>query len=558
MTSPSPHQQEDLKRKFNTFDDDDFGLSNNKHFKFMQDCVYEDEDSDFDHDPQDLETKEAPDLTIDNYNSGQQIPLKQQEQQETSAPQQQEQPSQPQAPQRKKPGRKPNPASPALRKAQNRAAQRAFRERKERHLRELEDTIKTLRQNEYEITVKHQKESDNYREMLEALKNDSIYWKEVAQAFETVINNMNVGSDITSKIKTTLLANMSTMMLAQNQSITTGMYSLLPALQQSLSSTSTVTNEDAPLSYNPSSQQQTQRQSPSRRPQMQNDVLQVLLTLTPEQNDSCDGSVASKKFLPSPTNSSTVMSPQSTPVTPSTTVGSPPTNYEDLVNELGMNEVKPVITDTRDGGNTVAAFNSTYLENPALIDSDFSLFLNINSYLTDYQILQGQQQSLMQIQMQQNEQKSNINAISLLSAEEMQQLNDLARLVRAPNNFSDVSPRLHFPLSQEQLFYLQQSHDPRIGMIPCLHLRARMIEHRDKYDLKKLCDLLIKKAKCHGDTMDPEAWEMPEEFFEEYSFLSFHHCRVKSDFYRQNAGKASKGDLTNYVKKAGLNPYLVS
>jgi hypothetical protein len=378
------------------------------------------------------------------------------------------------------------------------------------------------------------------------------------------------------------------------------MYSLLPALQQSLSQTSTVTNEDAPLSYNPSSQQQTQRQrqSPSRRPQMQNDVLQVLLTLTPEQDDSFDGSVASKKFLPSPTNSSTVMSPQSTPVTPSTTVGSPPTNYEDLVNELSMNEVKPVITDTRDGGssidattidhhrhhgskrlitnqnritdhdtsdtsntgNTVPAFNSTYLENPALIDSDFSLFLNINSYLTDYPILQGQQQSLMQIQMQQNEQKPNINAISLLSAEEMQQLNDLARLVRAPNNFSDISPRLHFPLSQEQLFYLQQPHDPRIGMIPCLHLRARMIEHRDKYDLTKLCDLLIKKAKCHGETMDPEAWEMPEEFFEEYRFLSFHHCRVKSDFYRQNAGKASKGDLTNYVnvKTAGSNPYLVS
>lgn len=47
---------------------------------------------------------------------------------------------------RKKPGRKPNPASPALRKAQNRAAQRAFRERKERHLRELENTIRTLRE----------------------------------------------------------------------------------------------------------------------------------------------------------------------------------------------------------------------------------------------------------------------------------------------------------------------------------------------------------------------------------------------------------------------------
>ncbi|KAG0191265.1 hypothetical protein DFQ28_000660 [Apophysomyces sp. BC1034] len=50
---------------------------------------------------------------------------------------------------RKKPGRKPNPAPPALRREQNRAAQRAFRERKEhkeKHMRELENTIRTLRE----------------------------------------------------------------------------------------------------------------------------------------------------------------------------------------------------------------------------------------------------------------------------------------------------------------------------------------------------------------------------------------------------------------------------
>ncbi|KAG0191266.1 hypothetical protein DFQ28_000661 [Apophysomyces sp. BC1034] len=50
---------------------------------------------------------------------------------------------------RKKPGRKPNPAPPALRREQNRAAQRAFRERREheeKHIRELENTIRTLRE----------------------------------------------------------------------------------------------------------------------------------------------------------------------------------------------------------------------------------------------------------------------------------------------------------------------------------------------------------------------------------------------------------------------------
>ncbi|KAI8059630.1 hypothetical protein BC940DRAFT_350974 [Gongronella butleri] len=65
---------------------------------------------------------------------------------------------------RKKPGRKPNPASPALRKAQNRAAQRAFRERKERHLKDLENTIKTLRE-QRNSTAKELKKSRNRLEM---------------------------------------------------------------------------------------------------------------------------------------------------------------------------------------------------------------------------------------------------------------------------------------------------------------------------------------------------------------------------------------------------------
>ncbi|CAJ0761122.1 9434_t:CDS:2, partial [Entrophospora sp. SA101] len=59
---------------------------------------------------------------------------------------------------------KPNPASPALRKAQNRAAQRAFRERKERHLHELENTIKLLRDDQYQanILINHLQQENSY------------------------------------------------------------------------------------------------------------------------------------------------------------------------------------------------------------------------------------------------------------------------------------------------------------------------------------------------------------------------------------------------------------
>ncbi|CAG8504217.1 10944_t:CDS:2 [Ambispora leptoticha] len=510
------------------FDDEDFGFSN-KHFKLTSDCVYEEENGeDFDqaqgYDPhQDLETREHEEVissTVSDINAGQQ-----QQHQETDAPQQ-EQSSQPQTPQRKKPGRKPNPASPALRKAQNRAAQRAFRERKERHLRELEDTIKTLRQNEYEAAVKHQKEIGTYRVMIENLKNENGYWKGLALAFETILNDINGNSEITSKIKTT--------------------------------------------SASPSRRSASQL---SQLVQPQADVLQAInavLALNSDREDSFD--VASKSFLPSPTNSSTVMSPQSTPVTPSTTVGSPPNNFslnEDLANDLS--EVKPVLIDTSDGNSNIDTTTIDQLhESKPLItnhngitnnnttihtsnNESTSTYLDysnlfFDSYLSDYSILQSQEQQQSPVQLQIQPQ---------LTGEEMQQLIALARLVRAPS-FADVNPKLHFQLTQQQLFYLQQPHDPRIGMIPCLHLRARMIEHRDKYDLTKLCDLLIRKAKCHGDTMDPDAWEMPEEFFEEYRFLSFNYCRLKSNFYREH-GNASKIDLTNYMKTAGSsNLYLVS
>src|SRR6266498_4578033 len=99
--------------------------------------------------------------------------------------------------QRKKPGRKPNPASPALRKAQNRAAQRAFRERKERHLRDLENTIKTLRENQYD--------SDNkYRSLISHLEAENSYWKKVAFYFECALNKINGNNYATTKLKNSL------------------------------------------------------------------------------------------------------------------------------------------------------------------------------------------------------------------------------------------------------------------------------------------------------------------------------------------------------------------
>ncbi|GES91392.1 basic-leucine zipper transcription factor [Rhizophagus clarus] len=188
---------EDLKRKFDSEESRPQKLlkrsSTDQLSDFFSDqfsLPYEDDEEDFD------------DEMIDNINeeSLNQQQEHQPEQQQEHKEQEQKQ-QQPTPPQRKKPGRKPNPASPALRKAQNRAAQRAFRERKERHLRELENTIKALRESQYESLVKCQREYSHYRSLIEQLEAENSFLKEIAFTFECALNNINGNNEATTKMK---------------------------------------------------------------------------------------------------------------------------------------------------------------------------------------------------------------------------------------------------------------------------------------------------------------------------------------------------------------------
>ncbi|KAF0528886.1 bzip transcription factor [Gigaspora margarita] len=133
---------------------------------------------------------------------------------------------QPIPPQRKKPGRKPNPASPALRKEQNRAAQRAFRERKERHLKDLENTIKSLRESQYESAVKTYRESQQLRSLIERLKSENLYWKQVSVNFEMVLNHICGGNETTAKIKSTILSRI--------QSLSPSLTTMVPLLDNQI------------------------------------------------------------------------------------------------------------------------------------------------------------------------------------------------------------------------------------------------------------------------------------------------------------------------------------
>ncbi|CAJ0828787.1 1339_t:CDS:2, partial [Entrophospora sp. SA101] len=91
---------------------------------------------------------------------------------------------------------KPNPASPALRKAQNRAAQRAFRERKERHLHELENTIKLLRDDQYQANI-----------LINHLQQENSYFKKLSLVFECTLNNIHGNGIATDEIKKAISTN---------------------------------------------------------------------------------------------------------------------------------------------------------------------------------------------------------------------------------------------------------------------------------------------------------------------------------------------------------------
>jgi len=119
-----------------------------------------------------------------------------------------------------------------------------------------------------------------------------------------------------------------------------------------------------------------------------------------------------------------------------------------------------------------------------------------------------------------------------------------------------VVPEIRHPLTEEQMRYLTLDHDRRIDMIPCFHLRSRMIQYQDQYDLYELCELLINKAKCHGEPLDPDSWELPDEFFERYGVLVFQHCRIKSSFYKKYGHLPANFDRF-YGKGEGLENSLI-
>ncbi|KAF9152019.1 hypothetical protein BG015_005902 [Linnemannia schmuckeri] len=91
--------------------------------------------------------------------------------------------------------------SPAvnLRKEQNRAAQRAFRDRKERHLQQLENLIQDLKDQQFLLTTRFQREIQQLKIQNQVVIQENQYLKEVVFAFESALNyrgDMEVLQDV--------------------------------------------------------------------------------------------------------------------------------------------------------------------------------------------------------------------------------------------------------------------------------------------------------------------------------------------------------------------------
>jgi hypothetical protein len=555
----------------------------------------------------DEEEDEFEEEMIDNISEGSLNQQQEQPDQQQQKEQEQKQ-QQPTPPQRKKPGRKPNPASPALRKAQNRAAQRAFRERKERHLRELENTIKTLRENQYESLVKCQREYSHYRSLIEQLEAENSFLKEIAFTFECALNNINGNNEATTKMKN-----------AVSQSIPrSSVPSSLPLNGNNISMIGSFTNSPFGLS----AMQMRQANLPSQlsvptAQQIQNNYLGLLqsqaqATVNGRPININITSPVNNNIIMSPGNISTAsVSASSSPQTPESIIPgsiSPSSTFfaEEFAREITLADMKPFVSQNSnlqishepssslftDGNtnvynssnpsifktdigtlsssqtmtkshstssSTISSVSSNHNDNSSIsvnnnnnnnlsymaeaatmIDNDADYF---SAYIFNDESLDDESKQLFS-NLDFNTPEQNIMKKKL--SKDQEQLLRLSKKV-GQSILAPVNPKTRYPLTNHQLYYLTLEHDPRIDMIPCLHLRSRMIQYRDQYDLYELVELLINKAKCHGDPLDPDSWELPEEFFERYGVLVFQQCRVKSDLYKKY-GQLPK-DFDNFYKK---------
>ncbi|KAI7851789.1 hypothetical protein BDC45DRAFT_537943 [Circinella umbellata] len=398
---------------------------------------------------------------------------------------------------RKKPGRKPNPASPALRKAQNRAAQRAFRERKERHLRDLENTIRSLRDQRNSTA----KELATVKSKLDGCKAENWYLRGVVLTLQFVCLHHHIHIPTHSPYLTEeALAD-----IAKTSPHAIEAY-VNAYTQNNVDLKPTMATQFAHVSKNEEEEEEEQEEgnedSYSVQQQSQQDEEQQQKYYNEEEEE--DDIMSEVKMELS-------MMPDliSIPQQPGEPMGATTTNTINpsmLHHSHTLSSMSPSSTDVDD-------MMSKTTEN------DNNIKLEGEQEETDHEMNRHQ-----------HLEESQEPSISSLGA--IQKIRLQLRVQSALSNLGKSTTRL-----QPTLLQLAISHDPRIDLIPTPHMRDRMIIFRDLMDYDRCFSLLLNGAVYHGgDPTMSDSWELPAEFFSEFWFLAINYDLSKTNKWRSLKG----------------------
>ncbi|KAF9575008.1 hypothetical protein EC968_004768 [Mortierella alpina] len=430
----------------------------------------------------------------------------------------------------KRPSKKLSSAEAALRKEQNRAAQRAFRDRKERHLQQLENLIKDLKDQQFIITTRFQREVQQLNAYIGTILNENHYLREVVYAFEVVLSsseNPSLLDDVKHQLHRRHYEKQGHPSQPPQSSTAPPPPPPPPPQQQSLGrefQTSPWTfGQQSPSAislHHPSSLQDPphplalSRVGPLQETVMETtdrDVLYkappLFVSATPQDGTITAIDPSAPLSVPRPS-----FAPPGTHLPRHTEYTKHPTLFDELQSSLfprgtlqslvqnGMASPQEVVDDItlfdsmQDDTAAAGGRAPKNTRDDSHHHQHSTVFGNKSgSTAGPKQTIPGEQQQQQPQQPQQPHRLQKEFAV-LLNAK--------------PATDPNIDPMVY-----------AIPHDARIDLIPCPKLRAQMILHQQKYDLDELYQLLIEGAICHGPPLDVHSWELPDAFFERYGFL---------------------------------------
>ncbi|KAF9960493.1 hypothetical protein BGZ70_008585 [Mortierella alpina] len=398
----------------------------------------------------------------------------------------------------KRPSKKLSSAEAALRKEQNRAAQRAFRERKERHLQQLENLIKDLKDQQFVITTRFQREVQQLNAYIGTILNENHYLREVVYAFEVALSssgNPSLLEDVKHQLHRRHYEKQ-----GQSHPPQPSVASQHPPPGREFQTTPWSFSPQSPgalsLHHPPALQDPPHPLALSRVGPLQEaavettnrDVLYkappLFVSVGPQDGTVTAIDPSAPLSVPRPS-----FAPPGTHLPRHTEYTKHPTLFDELQSSL----FPP---------GTLQSLVQNGMASPQEVVDDITLFDNMPEDAAGRAQKSTRDNHNHHQHQHQHHQQSFAKSGSTTGpkhtvhgAHRLQK--EFAVLLNAtPATDPNIDPMVY-----------AIPHDARIDLIPCPKLRAQMILHQHKYDLDELYQLLIEGAICHGPPLDVHSWE---------------------------------------------------